>query len=290
MNYSASNRLCSHFATHNFLFLFLHVIVSPSKGDFPHAGVRNFPADSDEQRLMDQLIEKIAEINKRYPVHERVLRTKATVEMMANFPGLNKLCRLHCSTRMVKGGILIPDNSVGFDGCLPNDPDRRCFEDDVVEEDCESFEVKAKSTNGWSTESPLLGAFPSDTKRTNIVTPERKGMPRPLQERPSEDERFVIKADRYGNVFWKSVESKQVVVRTNLFGQTIASGVATLPTNCKKKEKSNKKHHIISVSREKDGKSSHRARARLMSFPHDCAFCSYFNILTLILLFFRNST
>ena len=118
-----------------------HLVVVEAKrgvmftGDFPHAGVRNFSADSEEQRLMEQLVQNIADINKRYPVHEQVLRTKATVEMMSNFPGLNKLCRLHCSTRMIKGGILIPNNSVGFDGCLPNEPDRRCLESDVIEEE-----------------------------------------------------------------------------------------------------------------------------------------------------------
>ena len=162
-----------------------HLVVVEAKrgvmftGDFPHAGVRNFSADSDEQRLMDMLKEKIAEIADRYPVHERVLRTKATVEMMANFPGLNKLCRLHCSTRMVKGGILVPDNSVGFDGCLPNEPDRRCFENDVVEEVEETVEVKAPPKRRKLSESPKQRIVSgSSSSRPKIVTPEREDEPR----------------------------------------------------------------------------------------------------------------
>ena len=162
-----------------------HLVVVEAKrgvmftGDFPHAGVRNFPAGSDEQRLMDQLKEKIAEIADRYPVHERVLRTKATVEMMASFPGLNKLCRLHCSTRMIKGGILVPDNSVGFDGCLPNAPDRRCFEDDVVEEVEETVEFKAPPKRRKISDSlqPRI-ASATGPKSQNIVTPDQKDAPR----------------------------------------------------------------------------------------------------------------
>lgn len=162
-----------------------HLVVVKAKrgvmftGDFPHAGVRNFLSDSEEQRLMDLLKEKIAEIADRYPVHERVLRTKATVDMMANFPGLNKLCRLHCSTRMIKGGILVPDNSVGFDGCLPNEPDRRCFEDDVVEENEGLVEVKAKPKRRKSSESHQQRNISAPgSKLHNVVTPDQKDVPR----------------------------------------------------------------------------------------------------------------
>lgn len=162
-----------------------HLVVVEAKrgvmftGDFPHAGVRNFSSESEEQRLMDKLKEKIAEIADRYPVHERVLRTKATVDMMANFPGLNKLCRLHCSTRMIKGGILVPDNSVGFDGCLPNDPDRRCFEDDVVEDDKEEVKVKAHPKRRKVSDSPQQrNISASGSKLHNIVTPDQDSVPR----------------------------------------------------------------------------------------------------------------
>ena len=159
-----------------------HLVVVEAKrgvmftGDFPHAGVRNFQAESEEQRLMDQLREKIAEIADRYPVHERVLRTKASVEMMSKFPGLNKLCRLHCSTRMIKGGILVPDNSVGFDGCLPNEPDRRCFEGDVVSEIEETVEVEAQPKRRKLSESSKQ-RNPS-APWPNLVTPDEKGPPR----------------------------------------------------------------------------------------------------------------
>jgi fructose-1,6-bisphosphatase len=71
---------------------------------------------------MDDLVEEIATIEEKYP-NNRLDRMKATVEMMTNFPGLNRLCRLHCSTKMINGGILIPNNSVGYHGCLPNEPD-----------------------------------------------------------------------------------------------------------------------------------------------------------------------
>ena len=79
---------------------------------------------------MNKLNAQIEAVNQRYPAHERVLRTKAVVELMCNFPNLNKLCRLHCSTEMLKGHIQIPENTIGFDGCLPNVPDTRCFQDD----------------------------------------------------------------------------------------------------------------------------------------------------------------
>ena len=164
-----------------------HLVVVEAKrgvmftGDFPHAGVRNFQAESEEQRLMDQLKEKIAEISDRYPVHERVLRTKAAVEMMANFPRLNKLCRLHCSTRMIKGGILVPDNSVGFDGCLPNEPDRRCFEGDVVSEIEETVEVEAQPKRRKLSESSKQ-RNPS-APGPNLVTPDEKGLPRSYEGR-----------------------------------------------------------------------------------------------------------
>ena len=84
---------------------------------------------------MDLLNNKIAEINSKYPAHERLLRTKSYVQMMCDFPNLNKLCRLHCSTEMVNGQIATPHNMIGFDGCYANVPDRRCFENDVVAEE-----------------------------------------------------------------------------------------------------------------------------------------------------------
>mmetsp|Transcript_33797 Transcript_33797/g.73241 ORF Transcript_33797/g.73241 Transcript_33797/m.73241 type:complete len:1510 (+) Transcript_33797:223-4752(+) len=124
------------------------VVVAAAKGvvftgDFPHAGVRNFPKRSEEQELMDLLNSKIVEINSKYPAHERLLRTKSYVQMMCDFPNLNKLCRLHCSTEMVDGQISTPHNMIGFDGCYPNAPDRRCFEDDRVDDNVEDEEAKS---------------------------------------------------------------------------------------------------------------------------------------------------
>ena len=163
-------------------------------GDFPHSGVRNFSADSEEQRLMDQLVQNIADINKRYTVHEQVLRTKATVEMMSNFPGLNKLCRLHCSTRMMKGGILIPSNSVGFDGCLPNEPDRRCLESDAIEE-----------------EEDAAFSLPSSSALPNIVSKKEVDMS------PSYEGKRVAKhyggKFNYGTVLEHEVNGKSALIR-----------------------------------------------------------------------------
>lgn len=103
-------------------------------GDFPHAGVRNIPHGSTEDTLMSLLNKKIADIVATYPAKERVLQTKAMVDMMCNFPGLNKLCRLHCSTEMLGGKVCIPPNTIGFSECLANPPDSRCYEmDDEVD-------------------------------------------------------------------------------------------------------------------------------------------------------------
>jgi len=163
-------------------------------GDFPHAGVRNFSADSEEQRLMDQLVQNIADINKRYTVHEQVLRTNATVEMMSNFPGLNKLCRLHCSTKMIKGGILVPSNSVGFDGCLPNEPDRRCLESDAIEE-----------------EEDAAFSLPSSSALPNIVSKKEVDMS------PSYEGKRVSKHYggelNYGTVIEHEVNGKSALIR-----------------------------------------------------------------------------
>ena len=177
-----------------------HLVVVEAKrgvmftGDFPHAGVRNFSADSEEQRLMDQLVQNIADINKRYPVHEQVLRTKATVEMMSNFPGLNKLCRLHCSTKMIKGGILIPSNSVGFDGCLPNEPDRRCLESDAIEE-----------------EEDAAFSLPSSSALPNIVSKTEVDMS------PSYEGKRIAKhyggEFNYGTVIEHEVNGKSALIR-----------------------------------------------------------------------------
>lgn len=99
-------------------------------GDFQHAGVRNVARYSEEDRLLDSLNDKISAIVAKYPSHERLLRNKAMVDMMCNFPGLNRLCRLHCSTEMLGGNLSIPRNTIGFSNCWANHPDSRCHESD----------------------------------------------------------------------------------------------------------------------------------------------------------------
>eukprot|EP00978_Attheya_sp_CCMP212_P027022 scaffold90036_cov55-Attheya_sp.AAC.5 len=101
-------------------------------GDFPHAGVRNFQHSTEEERLMRKLNQNIERIVNSFPDKERIMRTKAIIDMMCNFPGLNKLCRLHCSTEMLEAHAFIPPNTIGFSECYPNMPDRKCFEDDEV--------------------------------------------------------------------------------------------------------------------------------------------------------------
>uniref|UniRef100_A0A7S2XKY4 Uncharacterized protein n=1 Tax=Attheya septentrionalis TaxID=420275 RepID=A0A7S2XKY4_9STRA len=109
-------------------------------GDFPHAGVRNFQHSTEEERLMRKLNQNIERIVNSFPDKERIMRTKAIIDMMCNFPGLNKLCRLHCSTEMLEAHAFIPPNTIGFSECYPNMPDRKCFEDDEVPSYCDEME------------------------------------------------------------------------------------------------------------------------------------------------------
>ena len=94
-------------------------------GDFPHAGVRNFPVGSPEDKLMMEFYGKIEHIieegNEYDEDHEEV--TKRMINMMCNFKGLDKLCRFHCSTEPIGGPLRIPRNTVGFVDCRPNPPD-----------------------------------------------------------------------------------------------------------------------------------------------------------------------
>mmetsp|Transcript_3699 Transcript_3699/g.5620 ORF Transcript_3699/g.5620 Transcript_3699/m.5620 type:complete len:123 (-) Transcript_3699:794-1162(-) len=100
-------------------------------GDFPHAGVRNICQNTPEDLLMEKFNCNIADIINEYPAREHIMRTKAVVDMMCKFPGLDRLCRLHCSTEMLEGNIRIPPNTIGFSECLPNMPDTKCHEHDM---------------------------------------------------------------------------------------------------------------------------------------------------------------
>jgi len=95
-------------------------------GDFPHCGVRNFREDTFEERLMETCIGNIESILKEVPTRERLLRSQRIIQMMCKLPGLNKLCRLHSSSEMVKGPFRQPRNAVGFSYCQVNERDARC--------------------------------------------------------------------------------------------------------------------------------------------------------------------
>jgi hypothetical protein len=96
-------------------------------GDFPHAGVRNFPIGSEEDKLMMEFYGKIEAILEEGQENEEEHSdiTKDLITMMCNFPNLNKLCRFHCSTEPTSGPLRIPRNTVGFVDCRPNPPDVR---------------------------------------------------------------------------------------------------------------------------------------------------------------------
>jgi hypothetical protein len=90
-------------------------------GDFPHAGVRNFAPGSSEDSLMNKLNEKIDATLESSPEESQVI--PAIVDMLCSFGGLNRICRLFCSTELVQTKMTIPRNTIGFTGCYDNLPD-----------------------------------------------------------------------------------------------------------------------------------------------------------------------
>lgn len=85
-------------------------------GDLRHAGVRN----ESENDLVESLTKKITEIMGNKELSSSVLR--AIVNMLCEFKGLDRICRVHCSTRLLDGKMRMPANTVGFTECLPNSP------------------------------------------------------------------------------------------------------------------------------------------------------------------------
>jgi hypothetical protein len=85
-------------------------------GDLRHAGVRNVS----ESDLVESFTEKLTEIMGDKELSRTVLR--AIVDMLCEFKGLNRICRLHCSTRLLDSKMRIPVNTIGFTECLPNSP------------------------------------------------------------------------------------------------------------------------------------------------------------------------
>ena len=98
-------------------------------GDFAHAGVRNFPLGSEEDRLMKEFYSKVETIREGLDHHgndedeDHPDITRQLMEMMCNFHNLNKICRFHCSTEPTSAPLRIPRNAVGFVDCRPNPPD-----------------------------------------------------------------------------------------------------------------------------------------------------------------------
>lgn len=48
--------------------------------------------------------------------------TEEVIKMMCSFPGLNRICRFHCSTEPKGGPLEIPRNAIGFVDCKKNPP------------------------------------------------------------------------------------------------------------------------------------------------------------------------
>ena len=118
-------------------------------GDFPHAGVRNFADNTAEVTLMKELNSRIANIFEQHAGFEPMARTEAVIDALCSFPGLDKLCRFHCSTELLHGKLTIPVNTIGFTECEPNVPDSRCTEDDSsqnVEKIAAKDSAKAESS------------------------------------------------------------------------------------------------------------------------------------------------
>jgi hypothetical protein len=105
-----------------------HLVVLRTKrgfmlaGDFPHAGVRNVSKQSPENDLVDLLNERISSILADESFLTSRDQLAAVIDVLCEFPGLNKLCRFHCSTRLLEGKMKSPFNTVGFTDCLPNPP------------------------------------------------------------------------------------------------------------------------------------------------------------------------
>jgi hypothetical protein len=94
-------------------------------GDFPHAGVRNFPKGSRGDKLMKKLNNSIQAIldEGEEGGEEHSDTRKEIMNLMCSFKDLDKICRLHCSTEPLVDWLRIPRNTVGFVGCRPNPPE-----------------------------------------------------------------------------------------------------------------------------------------------------------------------
>jgi hypothetical protein len=123
-------------------------------GDFPHAGVRNIVPSSHEDTLLVKLNQRILTALQELP-DDRLAQMRAVIDVLCSFPGLDKLCRLHCSTEMLHGNLQIPANTIGFTGCEPNTPDPRCFQEDpLFDSDNGTEDLPSKPTAAVRAKSP----------------------------------------------------------------------------------------------------------------------------------------
>ena len=130
-------------------------------GNSPHAGVRNFSRDSDEQKLANQLHEAIAEAGEN--------NVRSVKDELTKFVGLNKLCRLHFSTEPKDKFVLIPRDRVGYDGC-ENNPARNGFMDPVgtkMARRAKNPSVSASSSPAIRTNTPVASASNAVGGRTS---------------------------------------------------------------------------------------------------------------------------
>lgn len=94
-------------------------------GDFQHAGVRNFPEGSPEDKIMMKFFDRVESIIENAQEEEGEDDADITMEMismMGSFENLDKICRFHCSTEPIRGPLRVPRNAIGFVDCLPNPP------------------------------------------------------------------------------------------------------------------------------------------------------------------------
>jgi hypothetical protein len=114
-------------------------------GDFPHAGVRNFPKGSRGDKLMERLNSSIQSIldEAEEGGEEHSDTRKDIMSLMCGFKDLDKICRLHCSTEPLVDWLRIPRNTVGFVGCRPNPPEGEGEPSEKEEDDDPVSELEA---------------------------------------------------------------------------------------------------------------------------------------------------
>jgi hypothetical protein len=98
-------------------------------GDFKHAGVRH----SSDDELLEDLNKRVSAIVDDEALSDKK-RMNLVMDIICNFKGLNRLCRLHCATRLIKRNVELQHNTIGFTGCWKNTPrgEREVLHSDTV--------------------------------------------------------------------------------------------------------------------------------------------------------------